>query len=103
MEKKKVLTAVAVGAATMAAGVGANQAKADSVKVTKQVIGDETKVTTTTTKTVDSQEQMEELIFQMTRQSLRARVKLFRIFLTYRIRLLVLSRRFRTTKIRLIV
>ena len=58
MEKKKVLTAVAVGAATMAAGVGANQAKADSVKVTKQVIGDETKVTTTTTKTVDSQEQI---------------------------------------------
>lgn len=58
MEKKKVLTAVAVGAATVAAGVGANQAKADSVKVTKQVIGDETKITTTTTKTVDSQEQI---------------------------------------------
>ena len=58
MEKKKVLTAVAVGAATMAAGVGADQAKADSVKVTKQVIGDETKITTTTTKTVDSQEQI---------------------------------------------
>ena len=60
MEKKKVLTAVAVGAATMAAGVGANQAKADSVKVTKQVIGDETKITTTTTKTVDSQEQIDQ-------------------------------------------
>ena len=58
MERKKVLTAVAVGAATVAAGVGASQVHADSVTVTKQVIGDETKITTTTTKTVDSQEQI---------------------------------------------
>ena len=68
MEKKKVLTAVAVGAATMAAGVGANQAKADSVKVNKQVIGDETKITTTTTKTVDSQEQINKTKQQVSAQ-----------------------------------
>ncbi len=68
MEKKKVLTAVAVGAATVAAGVGANQAKADSVKVTKQVIGDETKITTTTTKTVDSQEQINKTKQQVSAQ-----------------------------------
>ena len=67
MEKKKVLTAVAIGAATMAAGVGAN-AKADSVKVTKQVIGDETKITTTTTKTVDSQEQINKTKQQVSAQ-----------------------------------
>ena len=68
MEKKKVLTAVAVGAATMAAGVGANQAKADSVTVTKQVIGDETKITTTTTKTVDGQEQINQTKQQVSAQ-----------------------------------
>lgn len=67
MEKKKVLTVVAVGAATVAAGVGAN-AKADSVKVTKQVIGDETKITTTTTKTVDSQEQINKTKQQVSAQ-----------------------------------
>lgn len=55
MEKKKVLTAVAVGAATVAAGVGASQVHADSVTVTKQQIGDETKVTTTTVKDNASQ------------------------------------------------
>lgn len=55
MEKKKVLTAVAVGAATVAAGVGASQVHADSVTVTKQQVGDETKVTTTTVKDNASQ------------------------------------------------
>ncbi|MFP7774465.1 SEC10/PgrA surface exclusion domain-containing protein [Ligilactobacillus sp. LYQ112] len=68
MEKKKVLTAVAVGAATMAAGVGANHVKADSVTVTKQQVGDETKVTTTTTKTVDSQEQINQTKQQVAAQ-----------------------------------
>lgn len=68
MEKKKVLTAVAVGVATMAAGVGANHVKADSVTVTKQQVGDETKVTTTTTKTVDSQEQINQTKQQVTAQ-----------------------------------
>lgn len=55
MEKKKVLTAVAVGAATVAAGVSASQVHADSVTVTKQQVGDETKVTTTTVKDNASQ------------------------------------------------
>ena len=55
MEKKKVLTAVAVGAATVAASVGASQVHADSVTVTKQQVGDETKVTTTTVKDNTSQ------------------------------------------------
>ena len=68
MEKKKVLTAVAVGAATVAAGVGASQVHADSVTVTKQVIGDETKITTTTTKTVDSQEQINQTKQQVSAQ-----------------------------------
>lgn len=52
--KKKALTTVALGAATLAAGMAGN-VHADSVKVTKQQIGDETKITTTTTKDVNQQ------------------------------------------------
>ena len=55
MDKKKILTAVAVGAATLAAG--AASVHADTVKVTKQQVGDETKITTTTTKTEATQQQ----------------------------------------------
>ena len=60
MEKKKVLTAVAVGAATVAAGVGASQVHADSVTVTKQQIGDETKITTTTVKDRATRQQIDQ-------------------------------------------
>ena len=52
--KKKTLTTVALGAVTLAAGMAGN-VHADSVKVTKQQIGDETKITTTTTKDVNQQ------------------------------------------------
>ena len=52
--KKKALTTVALGVATLAAGMAGN-VHADSVKVTKQQIGDETKITTTTTKDVNQQ------------------------------------------------
>ena len=52
--KKKTLTTVALGAVTLAAGMAGN-VYADSVKVTKQQIGDETKITTTTTKDVNQQ------------------------------------------------
>lgn len=52
--KKKALTTVALGAATLVAGMAGN-VHADSVKVTKQQIGDETKITTTTTKDVNQQ------------------------------------------------
>ena len=52
--KKKALTTVALGAATLAAGMAGN-VHADSIKVTKQQIGDETKITTTTTKDVNQQ------------------------------------------------
>ena len=48
MKKKQLLTAAAVGAATVVAGMGAANVHADSVTVTKQHIGNETKVTTTT-------------------------------------------------------
>ena len=56
MDKKKVLTTVVVGAATLA--VGAAGVHADTVKVTKQQGGDETKITTTTTKTEVTQQQI---------------------------------------------
>lgn len=52
--KKKTLTALALGAATVATGMASN-VHADSVTVTKQQVGDETKITTTTTKEADQQ------------------------------------------------
>ena len=52
--KKKILTALALGAATVATGMASN-VHADNVTVTKQQVGDETKITTTTTKEVDQQ------------------------------------------------
>ena len=58
MKKKHLLTAAAVGAATVAAGMGAANVHADSVTVTKQHIGDETKVTTTTHHDGKSQSQI---------------------------------------------
>ena len=58
MKKKQLLTAAAVGAATVVAGMGAANAHADSVTVTKQHIGDETKVTTTTHHDGKSQSQI---------------------------------------------
>ncbi|WP_283581902.1 CAP domain-containing protein [Ligilactobacillus hohenheimensis] len=57
-KKKQLLTAAAVGAATVAAGMGAANVHADSVTVTKQHIGDETKVTTTTHHDGKSQSQI---------------------------------------------
>ncbi|HJC03969.1 MAG TPA: LPXTG cell wall anchor domain-containing protein [Candidatus Ligilactobacillus avistercoris] len=58
MKKKQLLTVAAVGAATVAAGMGAANVHADSVTVTKQHIGDETKVTTTTHHDGKSQSQI---------------------------------------------
>lgn len=58
MKKKQLLTAAAVGAATVVAGMGAANVHADSVTVTKQHIGDETKVTTTTHHDGKSQSQI---------------------------------------------
>lgn len=58
MKRKHLLTAAAVGAATVAAGMGAANVHADSVTVTKQHIGDETKVTTTTHHDGKSQSQI---------------------------------------------
>lgn len=52
--KKKTLTALALGAATVATGMASN-VHADNVTVTKQQVGDETKITTTTTKEADQQ------------------------------------------------
>lgn len=52
--KKKTLTALALGAATVATGMASN-IHADNVTVTKQQVGDETKITTTTTKEADQQ------------------------------------------------
>lgn len=51
---KKVLGTIAMGAATVATGMAAN-VHADNVTVTKQQVGDETKITTTTTKDVNQQ------------------------------------------------
>lgn len=51
---KKVLGTIAMGAATVATGMAAN-VHADNITVTKQQVGDETKITTTTTKDVNQQ------------------------------------------------
>lgn len=55
--KKKILTALALGAATVATGMASN-VHADNVTVTKEEVEDQTKVTTTTTKTEASQEKI---------------------------------------------
>ena len=55
--KKKTLTALALGAATVATGMAGN-VHADNVTVTKEEVGDQTKITTTTTKTEASQEKI---------------------------------------------
>lgn len=55
--KKKTLTAIALGAATVATGMASN-VHADNVTVTKEEVGDQTKITTTTTKTEASQEKI---------------------------------------------
>ena len=55
--KKKTLTALALGAATVATGMALN-VHADNVTVTKEEVGDQTKITTTTTKTEASQEKI---------------------------------------------
>ena len=57
--KKQILTTIALGTATVAAGM-ATSVNADQVTVTKQNIGDETKVTTTTTKTEASQQKIDQ-------------------------------------------
>lgn len=55
--KKKTLTALALGAATVATGIVSN-AHADNVTVTKKQVGGETEVITTTTKTNATQQQI---------------------------------------------
>lgn len=57
--KKKTLTAIALGAATVATGM-ATSVNADTVTVTKEEIGDQTKITTTTKKTEVSQDKIEQ-------------------------------------------